>query len=300
MSRFSIRHETLYAYERPVRFGRHRLLVRPRDGHAIRVVDARLTLSPPGETRWVYDALGNSVCYFNPQGEGRSLSIVSELVIERYPAPLDIRVDDPQTATPIVYAPADRTVLAPFVEPVSEDPDRVLLAWLRDQVGDPHEPALDFLLRLNGAIHDRFDYQTRDEGDALDPGETLRRGAGACRDLAWLMVEALRRLGYAARFVTGYLYSPAAAGADAGSGAAAMRGAGATHAWCQVFLPSLGWTEFDPTNGLAESSDLIPVAVSRTPAEAAPVSGHTLGDPGHAELTVHVDVRPADSLPAAA
>jgi transglutaminase-like putative cysteine protease len=91
--------------------------------------------------------------------------------------------------------------------------------------------------------------------------------------------------------VTGYLYSP---------GHEEMRGAGATHAWCEVFLPELGWREFDPTNALAESGDLIPVAVARTPAEAAPVSGSIYGDPGQTSLTVHVDVRPAESLSEAA
>lgn len=292
MPRLAIRHETLYAYDRPVGFAPHRLLVRPRDSHAIRVVEAVLTVSPPGEVRWLYDALGNSVCSFTPQGESTALSIVSELVIERYPAQLAaLRIQDPQTATPIVYAPADRTVLSPFMEPATEDADGELLRWLRRQVGSPQEPALDFLLRLNQTIHDNFEYQARDLGAAQEPSHTVKLGAGTCRDFAWLMVEALRRLGYAARFVTGYLYSPAHD---------ELRGAGATHAWCEVFLPELGWTEFDPTNALAESGDLIPVAVTRTPAEAAPVTGAIYGDPGEARLSVHVDVRPADSLPVAA
>lgn len=292
MARLSIRHETLYTYERPVRFAPHRLMVRPRDSHAIRVVEAMLTVSPPGETRWLYDALGNSVCSFTPQGESKALSIVSDLVIERYPAPISgLEVADPQTATPIVYAAADRAVLAPFTEPVSEDADGRLLKWLRGRMGSPHEPALDFLLRLNRAIHDEFEYQARDLGAAQEPSHTVQVGSGTCRDFAWLMVEALRRLGYAARFVTGYLYSP---------GHGDVRGAGATHAWCEVFLPDLGWTEFDPTNALAESEDLIPVAIARTPAEAAPVAGAIYGDGGGSELTVRVDVRPAGALSAAA
>jgi transglutaminase-like putative cysteine protease len=291
MARYEIRHETRYAYERPVRFGPQRLLVRPRDSHAVRVWDARLTLSPPGETRWFYDAMGNSVCAYTPQGECTTLTVVSELAMERFPAPLDIKVADPQTATPIVYAPADRAVLAPFLTPVTPDLDGRLLAWVRDHAGGPHEPALEFLLRLNRAINAEFAYKARDEGAAHSPGQTARLGYGSCRDLAWLMVEALRILGYAARFVTGYIYC---------RGNEAIRGAGATHAWCEVFLPSLGWTEFDPTNALAESADLLPVAVARTPAEAAPVSGKILSDPGGSEMTVHVDVRPAQSLPAAA
>jgi transglutaminase-like putative cysteine protease len=293
MVRLRIRHETLYTYERPVRFAVHRLMVRPRDSHAIRMVDAALTVSPPGETRWLYDALGNSVCCFSPSGESMALSIVSELTIERYPARLDlIQVDDPQTVTPIVYTPADRALLAAFVEPVTEDADGVLLHWLRRQIGRSDEPALDFLLRLNRTIHDEFEYGAREHGAAQDPAHTINLRSGTCRDFAWLMVEGLRRLGYAARFVTGYLYSP--------KESAKMRGAGATHAWCEVFLPQLGWTEFDPTNALAESPDLIPVAVARTPAEAAPVSGSIYGDGGKSNLTVHVDVRPADSLQAAA
>jgi YD repeat-containing protein len=294
MVRLNIRHETLYTYERPVRFATHRLLLRPRDSHATRVVDAHLTVSPPGDTRWLYDALGNSVCCFTPRGESRALSIVSDLTIERFPASLTRRdIADPQTVTPIVYNPSDRAVLAPFSEPVSEDADGRLLSWLRAQVGSPKEPALEFLLRLNRTIHDSFEYSARDEGAAQEPGHTVALQSGTCRDFAWLMVEALRRLGYAARFVTGYLYSRKQA-------ASAVRGAGATHAWCEVFLPELGWTEFDPTNALAESPDLIPVAVTRTPTEAAPISGAIYGDGGHTDLKVHVDVRPAESLPAAA
>jgi len=292
MARLSIRHETLYTYERPVGFAPHRLLVRPRDSHAIRVEQAMLTVSPPGETRWIYDALGNSVCLFTPGGQAMALSIVSELSIERFPASLaDLDVEDPQTATPIVYTPCDRTALTPFIEPATDDADGDLLRWLRGQVGSPTEPALEFLLRLNQTIHDSFAYEGRDLGAAQEPSHTVKLGAGTCRDFAWLMVEALRRLGYAARFVTGYLYS---------SRPDAVRGAGATHAWCEVFLPELGWREFDPTNAIAESADLIPVAVARTPAEAAPISGAIYGDGGQASLAVHVDVRAADSLPAAA
>lgn len=292
MARLLIRHETLYTYERPVRFGQHRLLVRPRDSHAIRVEDAVLTVSPPGETRWSYDAFGNSVCGFTPRGESRVLSIVSDLTIERFPGNLaDLEVEDPQTATPIVYAAGDRATLAPFIEPATEDADGSLLKWLRAQLGSPHERALSFVLRLNNTIHDSFAYQARDLGAAQEPSHTVKLGAGTCRDFAWLMVEALRRLGYAARFVTGYLYNP---------GHDTLRGAGATHAWCEVFLPDLGWREFDPTNAIAESAHLIPVAIARTPAEAAPISGSIFGDPGHTELAVRVDVHIDRTVPVAA
>jgi YD repeat-containing protein len=292
MTALTIRHETRYTYERPVSFSPHKLLIRPRDSHAIRVTGAHLTLSPPGETRWVYDALGNSVCWYTPARASSTLSIVSDLRIERFPAPLaPLQIRDPQTAHPIVYDTPDRAVLAPFIEPLTEDPNGGLLSWLRSQIAAPGEPALDFLLRFNETIHASFDYQPRDLGAAQDPAYTVASGIGTCRDFAWLMVESLRRLGYAARFVTGYLYSPATS---------KIRGAGATHAWCEVFLPGLGWIEFDPTNGLAESADLIPVAVTRTPDEAAPVSGSIYGDPGVSNLNVLVDVIPTTEVFAAA
>lgn len=292
MPRLTIRHETCYAYERPVRFAPHRLLIRPRDSHAIRVGEASLAFFPSGRTWWTYDALGNSICWLNVEGQSDRLSIISELTIQRFPAPLlPLRVNDPQTATPIVYSPLDRPVLAPFIEPVSDDSDERLLKWLRGRVGRPDEPALDFLLRLNSGIRQEFDYVTRLDEGVQEPGHTVALGAGACRDLAWLMVEALRRLGFAARFVTGYLYSPHMT---------EIRGAGATHAWCEVFLPELGWMEFDPANGLVESPELIPVGVARTPVEAAPITGSIYGDGGQTRLTVHVDVRPADPLLSAA
>lgn len=213
------------------------------------------------------------------------MRVVSELVIDRYPAPLALqRAEDPHTLTPIVYAQEDRLTLEPFIAPVTDDPDAELLRWLRNLPVQRDEPALAFLLRVNELIHQQFDYVTREEEGVQSPVETLRKQSGACRDLAWLMVEGLRRLGYAALFATGYIHSPGAQ----------IRGAGATHAWCEVFLPDLGWLEFDPTNGLAELADLIRVAATRTPAQALPVSGAIIGDPGTARLHVSVDVQLLD------
>lgn len=284
MTRLGIRHETHYRYGRSVAFGPQRLMVRPRDSHADRLVDASLELSLPGDTRWMYDALGNCICWYHPQGEADELRIVSNLVIERYPAPLPV-LADPHTAVPIIYAVADRTVLEPFIVPATEA-DPAVQDWIRTHMSRPDEAALAYLTRLNQAIHEEFDYGAREEEGTQIPGLTVSTGKGTCRDFAWLMIEVLRRLGYAARFVTGYLYSPGLATSDPVS---ARRGAGATHAWCEVFLPALGWVEFDPTNGLAESPDLIRVASTRMP--EPPISGAIVGDPGGCEMSVTVQVR---------
>lgn len=283
MSRLSIRHETRYEYERPVSFGQHRLLVRPRDGHSLRLLEASLELSPPGATRWTYDALGNCVCWYQPAGQARVLKIVSQLTLERYPAPL-IPIDNPHSTFPVTYEPSDRLVLTPFTLPASEDQHQVLLTEVRSLVGQPAEPVLDYIQRMNRAIYQKLIYGERYEEGVQPPAVTLGARQGTCRDFAWLMVEGLRTLGIAARFVTGYLYDPM-------QGHGSVRGGSSTHAWCEAFLPGLGWTQFDPTNGLAESAELIPVAISRRPPEAAPVSGTLIGDPGARHLHVDVDVR---------
>jgi transglutaminase-like putative cysteine protease len=155
------------------------------------------------------------------------------------------------------------------------------LDWLRHRSPSRDEPAIDFLRRLNSAIHEQFSYAARDAPGTQSPAETLALNSGTCRDFAWLMIESARCVGFAARFATGYLYSPDLA----------VRGAGATHAWCEVFLPDVGWTEFDPTNALVESSSLIRVATTRTWEEADPMTGAIYGNAiGQLSVTVDVDL----------
>ena len=114
-----------------------------------------------------------------------------------------------------------------------------------------------------------FAYGVRDQEGTQTPLETLERGGGTCRDYAFLMMEAVRSLGFGARFVTGYLYDPKL---DNGGNHGTV-GAGATHAWCEIYLPGAGWVEYDPTNAIIGGEALIRVAVTRDPAQASPISG---------------------------
>ncbi len=279
MTCLRIRHESLYTFAEPVRFGTWRLLMRPLDTHAIRLVDASLE-TPPADINWSYDAYGNCVCHLTPREPADHLMVVNNLVVERYPSPLiGSSMDDPRSSTPMFYNPADRAILAPFIAPACGDVDPRHFAWLETHQPRKGEPALEFLRRLNLAIHDEFTYGARFEAGTLSPGLTVERRSGTCRDFAWLMIESVRRLGFAARFATGYLYCPDVH----------VRGAGATHAWCEVFLPDLGWTEFDPTNALVESSCLIRIATTRTWQESDPMNGTVFGD-AVGQLTVAVDV----------
>ena len=285
MSRLFIRHETAYFYDRPVAFQPWRLIMRPLDSHATRVVDARLELTPPGVTRWAYDAYGNSVCMFEPQGESDVLRVVNHLTIDRFPNPLEVpRGDDPASTLPIVYDASDRVVLQPFITPATDDHDMAVADWLRGFMLSGDQLAIDLLNRINTTIHQQFSYNEREQEGVQSPAETIALRSGSCRDFAWLMIETVRKLGFAARFVTGYLYAPG------------NQGGGATHAWCDVFLPRLGWVEYDPTNALAESRDLIRIAATRTPQEASPMSGAIIGTANaRMEVRVDVDLAPAYS-----
>ncbi|MDJ0607061.1 transglutaminase family protein, partial [Microcystis sp. M53602_WE12] len=125
------------------------------------------------------------------------------------------------------------------------------------------------------------------------PGETLRLKSGTCRDYAWLMIEALRRLGLACRFVSGYLYDAALDGGEVG-----MTGSGATHAWLQVYLPGAGWRNYDPTNQITAGFDLIRVAIARHPGQIIPLSGSWFGDADdYLSMDVKVTIRKLGTLP---
>ena len=141
------------------------------------------------------------------------------------------------------------------------------------------------LMTMTYAIKEGFSYERREAPGVQTPLQTLERRRGSCRDFAVLMIEAARALGVAARFVSGYVYVPK--GADE----PVRLGGGATHAWCQIYLPGAGWVEFDPTNGLVGSKDLIRVAVARNPSQAAPLTGAYFGASGDEmgmEVTVEV------------
>ena len=139
------------------------------------------------------------------------------------------------------------------------------------------------LEQLAHRVHDSVDYTRRDERGVQTPGETIARGTGTCRDYALLFLEAARLLGFAARFVSGYLHDAAALPDEE------LTGGGATHAWADVFVPDVGWVEFDPTNRIIASRHLLRVATTRTPQQALPLSGTYFG-PGATFLGMNVDV----------
>jgi transglutaminase-like putative cysteine protease len=273
MSVLRVRHTTIYSYRRPVGFGEHRLLFRPRDTHDQRLLSAELQIAPePSELHWIIDLYGNCVAIARFDKEAEELRFDTQIALNHTPEMTPRFRTEPAAKTwPLVY---DAEML-PDLEPVMRRhyPDRgEVEAWARQFISAPGVVAETghVLMTMTAAIKDGFRYSRRTDPGTQPPQKTLASKTGTCRDFALLMIEAARSLGFAARFVTGYIYVPSRDKDE-------IRGGGATHAWVQVFLPGAGWVEFDPTNGIVGSRDLIRVGVARDPRQAKPLSGSFSG-----------------------
>jgi len=272
MRLLTVRHATKYLYARPVSFGQHRLMLRPRDSHDLRLVSAELTLSPPGNVRWMHDVFGNSVALVDFQSPAATLSIVSALKLERYGIEGPVFPIAPEAEYyPFIYSSSDRVDLGRLLEQHYPDPHGVLARWADSFVTSRPMRTLDLLTKMNAALQPHIVYGERHELGTQSPAETLEKKTGACRDFAMVFIEAARYLGFGARFVSGYLYDPALDKGDATQAVAA------THAWAEVYLPGAGWIEYDPTDVLIGGETLIRVAVTRDPSQAVPITGSYTG-----------------------
>jgi transglutaminase-like putative cysteine protease len=266
-----IRHLTRYRYAKPVQFGEHRMMFRPRESFDQHVLDSRLKITPePSNLRYMHDVFGNCVGVANFDAPADALVFESFNRLEHSPEyALDppLSADGGMNSYPFAYSSSDLPDIHSSMLRGHRDKDRTLEAWARSFLETVRRAdATHVLAAMTRGIHDNFKYSGRAFGPAQSPQETLRLRQGSCRDFAVLMMEAVRCLGLAARFVSGYLHVPA-------DGGQARSGGGNTHAWVRVFLPSGGWAEFDPTNGLVGNKDLIRVAVVRDPSQATPLSG---------------------------
>ena len=297
MRRLTVEHCTQYHYAEPVNFGQHRLMLRPRDSHGLRLHSAKLTLSPTGSVRYIYDIFGNSIALVDFYTDGKELLIESVLELDVYSTPELDGLLDPVAATyPFVYSSDDRFDASQMVSRHYPD-DGDVKAWVSGFVvlGQSVD-TLELLQTLNAAIRDTFAYNARYEEGTQPPAKTLSLRSGTCRDFALLFIEAVRELGFAARFVTGYLYTPHL---DL-SLEQEFQGAGATHAWAEVYLPGAGWIAFDPTNALVGTDHLVRVAVVRDPRQASPIVGTFSGSPSaflSMEVAVFVSSRPTPPWP---
>jgi transglutaminase-like putative cysteine protease len=286
MTVYSVHHKTTYRYKRPIRLGPHRLLFRPRDSFDQHLLDSHLDVTPePSEVRWIHDVFGNCPTLVDFSAKCELLEFDTVIRLEHTPesAP-DFRIEDYARSHPFSYSDDEAPDLAAYIRR-HHPQDTEVEEWLGKFVRkDISQPTGQLLMTLNEAIAEGVSYERRTSRGTQSPGETLRHQRGTCRDFALLMMEAARLLGFAARFVTGYVYVP-------GLDGPLRLGGGSTHAWCQIYVPGSGWVEFDPTNGIVGNRDLIRVGVARAPEQAIPLSGSYWGDADNElgmEVTVNV------------
>lgn len=315
-----VEHLTTYRYVKPVKFCPHKVMFRPRAAHDIRVLRAGLEVSPLSRQHWVHDVFSNSVAVVELLEPAEELRFDARFIIEHFGEHnLELPVDPEARDYPFEYSADDRIDLASFLPLQYPDDRGVVSDWVKQFLparGVIH--TRDMLRNITDGIRSEFTYASREAMGTQRPAETLSLASGTCRDFALLMIEAARGLGLAARFVSGYLYDaslddgtpPAEVGSGLQQGLrqtescddeTVTRGAGATHAWLHVYLPGAGWIPFDPTNLLFGGTDLIRVAYTRTPEQAAPISGGWFGDNGdYLGMTVQVSVRQIDAESATA
>jgi len=286
---FEIEHVTTYKYKNQVTFGTHRAMFLPRPAARGRLLSWSAKTSLPCKIRWVSDALANNITMMEFSEPGTELTFTFQFRGIHFGAkgaeeyPLEPRAKE----VPVQYTPDEWTDLGVYMRPHVEDSDASVAAWAKRFATDNQGRTTDLLRRMLDTFHDTFSYNARESEGTQSPGETLLSKSGTCRDYAWLMIETLRRLGFASRFVSGYLYDAALHGGEVG-----MIGSGATHAWLQVFLPGAGWTHYDPTNRINAGYDLIPVAIARHPGQAVPLAGSWFGNAqDYLGMSVNVAVR---------
>lgn len=266
-----IHHTTTYRYSSLVRFGEHRLMLRPSDSHDLRLLDEALVLSPSAQVRHIHDVFGNSVALASfGEAEAMELRVESRLVVEqRVEALGGVAMGAGATLYPFCYPAEELPELGGMLVCSYPDTAGQVARWARSFLrARGATSTLALLTAMTRSVRDGFVYEAREEQGTRTPEQTLRARRGACRDFALLLMEGCRSLGIAARFVSGYLYDAAAE---------AYMGGGAMHAWVQVYLPGAGWVELDPTHGIVGGQGLVRVAVTRDPAQAVPVSGSFIG-----------------------
>jgi transglutaminase-like putative cysteine protease len=283
MRTLTVRHVTVYRYSAPVRLGEHRMMFRPRESHDLRLVRTKLDILPsPTDLRWLHDVFDNSVAIATFGGPTRELRFQSVVTLEHLETALpDYTLETGAQTYPFAYPDDDRPELARAL--IRRYPGDEVTRWAARFLSPGGSTRTMVLLQaMSMAIKSEFAYVHRHEKGVQRPEDTLRRRSGSCRDFALFMMEAVRSLGLAARFVSGYIFVPE-------SDRRASMSGGSTHAWMQVYLPGAGWVDFDPTNSIVGNRNLIRVAVAWDHAHALPLWGTFFGAPS-SFLRMEVDV----------
>ena len=273
-----IRHLTHYRYDRPVVLGPQIIRLRPAPHSRTRVISHSLKVSPDEHfVNYQQDPYGNWLARFVFPKPVRELRIEVDLVADMTVYnPFDFFVEERAEVWPFSYPEEIREDLSIYLQP--EPPGELVRKWLESVPKEPRN-TVDMLVALNARLEQDIDYVIRMEPGVQTPEETLQSRRGSCRDTTWLLVQILRNLGIAARFVSGYLIQlkPDLVSLDGPPGT--DHDFTDLHAWAEAYIPGAGWIGLDPTSGLLTGESHIPLAATPHYRNAAPISGTLTGNP---------------------
>jgi transglutaminase-like putative cysteine protease len=268
----ALHHRTHYTYDRPVGHSPHLIRLRPAPHSRTPILAYSLNVRPTEHfLNWQQDPFSNYIARVVFPGQATELLVEVDLVAEMSVYnPFDFFLEESASEWPFVYEPALKKDLLPFLTWPGAGPR--LLALI-DRWRGRRMRTIDFVVEVNRQLREDVRYLIRLEPGVQTPEETLTLASGSCRDSAWLLVQLLRGLGFATRFVSGYLIQlkPDVKSLDGPSGA--ETDFTDLHAWCEVFLPGAGWVGLDPTSGLMAGEGHIPLSCTPEPQGAAPVVG---------------------------
>ncbi|MFK3780202.1 DUF2126 domain-containing protein [Agrobacterium sp. NPDC089420] len=292
----SIYHLTHYKYDNPVRLGPQIIRLKPASHSRTRVISHSLKVSPSNHfVNLQQDPYGNYLARFVFPEPVTELKIEVDLVADMTVYnPFDFFVEEEATKWPFDYPRDLRDDLSIYMQPEPTGP--LLAAFMATVDRTPGQPTVDMVVGLNARLQQEIGYVIRMEPGVQAPEETLASGKGSCRDTSWLLVQVLRHLGLAARFVSGYLIqlTPDLKALDGPSGTEVDFTD--LHAWAEVYMPGAGWVGLDPTSGLLTGESHIPLAATPHYRNAAPISGGYYGQ-ANTEFAFDMQVRRVAETP---
>ncbi|MFM8589607.1 MAG: transglutaminase family protein, partial [Limnohabitans sp.] len=271
----ALHHVTEYLYDRPIQLGPQVVRLRPAPHSRSRVLSYSLLIEPGKHfINWQQDPFANyQARLVFPEKTARlrvTVDLVAEMAVYN---PFDFFLEPSAETVPLQYAPELREELAPYLVCAPELAQAPLFQTYLAGIGRQEQRTIDFLVGINQKLQGDIRYLIRLEPGVQTPEESLQKASGSCRDSAWLLVQLLRHLSLAARFVSGYLIqlAPDVKSLDGPSGTEVDFTD--LHAWCEVYLPGAGWIGLDPTSGLLAGEGHIPLACTPQPSSAAPIEG---------------------------